>query len=101
MDKLPFAVPSDPLTAARMDLAKERGEDPFTSYQLPQAALSLRQGFGRLVRHRADRGIVAILDRRLHERAYGRSLLESLPPCPRTSDLLRVRAFSKEMLELR
>ncbi len=97
IDKLPFAVPSDPLTAARIEALRERGEEPFTAYQLPQAALALRQGFGRLIRHRADRGIVAILDRRLHEKAYGGVLLESLPPCPRTSDLLRVRAFGREL----
>jgi ATP-dependent DNA helicase DinG len=100
MDKLPFAVPGDPLTAARIDLLREQGEDPFVAYQIPRAALSLKQGFGRLIRHREDRGIVAILDRRLHDRPYGRVLLESLPPCPRTSDLLRVRAFSKEVLGL-
>jgi ATP-dependent DNA helicase DinG len=100
MDKLPFASPSDPLTAARIELMAERGDDPFLLYQLPQAALSLKQGFGRLIRHREDRGIVAVLDRRLSEMSYGRALLASLPPCPRTSDLLRVRAFAKEVLHI-
>jgi ATP-dependent DNA helicase DinG len=97
IDKLPFAPPGDPLTAARIERLQERGVDPFLGYQLPQAALALKQGFGRLIRHRDDTGIVAILDRRLHERPYGKALLGSLPACPRTSDLLRVRTFAKEM----
>ena len=100
IDKLPFAVPTDPLIAARMALIEERGENAFSRYQLPQAALSLKQGFGRLIRHRGDQGIVSVLDRRLWERSYGKELLATLPPCPRTSDLLRVRAFSKEVLQL-
>lgn len=100
MDKLPFAVPGDPLVAARIDLLRERGEDPFVAYQLPHAALTLKQGFGRLLRHRRDRGIVAVLDRRLHERRYGQALLACLPPCPRTTDLLRVRRFAREELGL-
>jgi ATP-dependent DNA helicase DinG len=98
IDKLPFAVPVDPLTSARIEVLRERGEEPFQRFQLPQAALSLRQGFGRLVRHRSDRGIVAILDRRLHQRSYGPALLDSLPRSPRTSDLLHVRAFAKNVL---
>jgi ATP-dependent DNA helicase DinG len=98
IDKLPFAVPDDPLTAARMELLEQRGQPPFTSYQLPQALLALKQGFGRLVRHRTDQGVVAILDRRILTRSYGRTLLDNLPPSPRTSDLLRVRAFCKERL---
>jgi ATP-dependent DNA helicase DinG len=98
MDKLPFAVPGDPLVAARIELLRERGEDPFVAYQLPQAALTLKQGFGRLLRHRHDRGIVAVLDRRLQERRYGRQLLACLPPCPRTTDLLRVRRYACETL---
>ena len=97
MDKLPFAVPDDPLTAARIDRLRRRGESPFLSYQLPQALLALRQGFGRLIRHRSDRGVVALLDRRVLEKGYGRFLLDNLPPAPRTSDLLRVRAFCKEL----
>lgn len=95
MDKLPFAVPDDPLTAARIDRLRQRGESPFWTYQLPQALLALRQGFGRLIRHRTDRGVVALLDRRVLDKGYGRFLLDNLPPAPRTSDLLRVRAFCK------
>lgn len=93
MDKLPFAVPDDPLTSARMERLKESGQDPFVKYQLPQAALSLKQGFGRLIRHRNDRGVVAVLDCRLVQSRYGRFLLDSLPPCPRTTDLDQVAEF--------
>jgi ATP-dependent DNA helicase DinG len=100
IDKLPFAVPDDPLVAARLDALRERGEVPFTSYQLPQALLALRQGFGRLIRHRSDRGVVALLDRRVLDKSYGRFLLRNLPPAPRTTDLLRVRAFCRDNLSL-
>ena len=96
MDKLPFAVPDDPLTSARMEHLKETGQDPFAKYQLPQAALSLKQGFGRLIRHRGDRGVVAVLDCRLVKSRYGRFLMDSLPPCPRTWHLDRVRQFFAE-----
>lgn len=80
IDKLPFASPGDPLVAARIEQLKERGLEPFSAYQLPEAALALRQGFGRLIRTRDDRGIVAILDRRLISKAYGQAFLRSLPP---------------------
>jgi ATP-dependent DNA helicase DinG len=86
IDKLPFASPADPVVAARIDELKEKGADAFGEYQLPQAALSLRQGFGRLIRTRKDRGVVAVLDRRLTRKAYGRIFLESLPPCPRSAE---------------
>ena len=75
--KLPFAVPSDPVIAARA----ETFEDPFNEYNLPEAILLFRQGFGRLIRTQYDRGIVAILDRRILTKRYGRAFLESLPPC--------------------
>ncbi|HXX31149.1 MAG TPA: ATP-dependent DNA helicase [Myxococcaceae bacterium] len=83
MDKLPFASPGHPLTAARIEQLEARGEEPFSAYQLPEAALALRQGFGRLIRTRADRGIVALLDVRVSRRAYGRMLVQSLPPARR------------------
>jgi ATP-dependent DNA helicase DinG len=74
------------VVAARIDELKEKGADAFGEYQLPQAALALRQGFGRLIRTRRDRGIVAVLDRRLSRKAYGRIFLTSLPPCPRSTE---------------
>lgn len=86
IDKLPFASPGDPVVAARIEELKEQQKDAFSGYQLPQAALALRQGFGRLVRTRKDRGIVAVLDRRLTTKAYGKAFLESLPDCARTGN---------------
>jgi DNA polymerase-3 subunit epsilon/ATP-dependent DNA helicase DinG len=75
--KLPFDVPSDPLIAARSELY----EDPFNEYYLPEAILKFRQGFGRLIRTASDRGIVAIFDRRVLTKQYGKLFLESLPQC--------------------
>jgi DNA polymerase-3 subunit epsilon/ATP-dependent DNA helicase DinG len=75
--KLPFDVPSDPLIAARA----ETFEDPFNEYHLPEAILRFRQGFGRLIRTQSDRGVVAILDRRVLTKAYGKLFIESLPQC--------------------
>lgn len=75
--KLPFDVPTDPLIAAR----SETYEDPFQEYYLPEAILKFRQGFGRLIRTAADRGVVAILDRRVLSKQYGRLFLELLPAC--------------------
>lgn len=83
IDKLPFAAPNDPLVAARIQQLEERGEDAFNAYQVPRAAIALRQGFGRLIRTKTDRGIVAVLDRRLRAKAYGRTLLRSLPAAKR------------------
>jgi len=82
IDKLPFANPSDPLVKARLDLIEARGGNAFSELSLPSAALSLKQGFGRLIRSKSDRGIVAILDSRIANRRYGRYFLESLPPAP-------------------
>ena len=94
MDKIPFAVPDDPLTAARIDRIRDDGGEPFNDYQLPRAALSLKQGFGRLIRTRTDRGIVAVLDGRVARKTYGGTLIASLPPdCPRTELLEDVAAF--------
>lgn len=75
--KLPFSVPSDPVFAARAELFDE----PFRDFALPQAVLRFKQGFGRLIRHRGDRGVVAVLDRRLRSKGYGRTFLQSLPHC--------------------
>jgi ATP-dependent DNA helicase DinG len=94
IDRLPFAVPDDPLTAARIGRIREEGGDPFSSYQLPRAALALKQGFGRLIRTRRDRGVVALLDGRILRRPYGNLLLASLPrECPRTEVLDDVTRF--------
>jgi ATP-dependent DNA helicase DinG len=94
LDKLPFATPDDPLVSARLRALEERGVDGFRGYQIPRAALALRQGFGRLIRSRGDRGVVAMLDRRLTDKGYGRTLLRSLPPaCRRTHQLDDVAAF--------
>jgi ATP-dependent DNA helicase DinG len=75
--KLPFAVPTDPLIAAR----SEEFEDPFNEYHLPEAILRFRQGFGRLIRSQSDRGVVAILDRRILTKNYGKHFINSLPRC--------------------
>ena len=94
IDKLPFAPHTDPLIAARMQAAAEAGEDPFAAIQLPAAAIALKQGFGRLIRRRDDRGIVAILDGRVVTRGYGRVFLDTLPPgLPRSSALEQVRRW--------
>ncbi|MEO8842251.1 MAG: ATP-dependent DNA helicase [Kofleriaceae bacterium] len=94
IDKLPFSPHTDPLIAARMQAHAEAGGDPFDAIQLPAAALALKQGFGRLIRRRDDRGIVAILDSRIVIRQYGRVFLDTLPVgLPRTSTIERVRRW--------
>ncbi len=93
IDRLPFASPGDPLVAARIDQLRQRGVEPFSSYQLPQAAIALRQGFGRLIRSRQDRGIVALLDRRIVSRRYGGFFLGSLPPATRIRDRGALKAW--------
>jgi ATP-dependent DNA helicase DinG len=82
IDRLPFAPPGDPVVAARLRALEEQGRDGFSELSVPAAALALRQGFGRLIRHRTDRGLVAVLDRRLLSKGYGRAFLASLPRCP-------------------
>jgi ATP-dependent DNA helicase DinG len=96
IDKLPFAAPGDPLVEARCERIDELGGDWFREYALPSAVLQLRQGFGRLIRSHGDRGVIAILDPRLRLRPYGRAFLESLPPCPVTSERSAVAAFFAE-----
>ena len=85
IDRLPFAAPEDPLLKARLEGIRRRGGNPFQDFQLPQAVLALKQGFGRLIRDRADRGVVAICDPRLRTRGYGRSFLAALPPARRAT----------------
>ena len=84
--KLPFRVPTEPITAAHCEAIAERGGDSFREYMLPHAALRLKQGFGRLVRTSADRGVVVIADPRVVTKAYGRGLIEGLPPARRSSE---------------
>ncbi len=93
IDKLPFASPGDPITSARIDAIKARGGDPFGEYQVPLAILALQQGLGRLIRHRRDRGVLAVLDPRLKTKFYGRRFVASLPPAPIVHDLAQVSAF--------
>jgi ATP-dependent DNA helicase DinG len=82
IDKLPFASPEDPVLKARMEGIRRRGGNPFIEHQLPQAALALKQGAGRLIRDDGDFGVIAICDPRLTSKSYGRALIESLPPMP-------------------
>ena len=93
IDKLPFTSPADPITAARIDAIRAQGGDPFADYQVPLAILALQQGLGRLIRHRRDRGVLAVLDPRLRTKGYGRRFIESLPAAPIVSDLAHVDAF--------
>src|SRR3984893_8445621 len=93
IDKLPFAVPSDPIVAARVKALQEDGRNPFAEYQVPEAVLALKQGFGRLIRSKTDRGILAILDNRIRRMQYGRIFLESLPDYTTTQDLAEVARF--------
>jgi ATP-dependent DNA helicase DinG len=97
IDKLPFASPGDPITAARIDAIRARGGDPFGEYQVPLAILALQQGLGRLIRHRRDRGVLAVLDPRIRTKGYGRRFVASLPPAPVVHDLARVRDFFSQL----
>jgi ATP-dependent DNA helicase DinG len=93
IDKLPFAVPSDPIVAARVRALQEDGRNAFAEYQVPEAVLALKQGFGRLIRSKTDRGILAILDNRISRMQYGRIFLESLPGYTITRELSEVARF--------
>jgi ATP-dependent DNA helicase DinG len=93
LDKIPFAVPSDPIVAARSAEVDRQGGNAFAEYSIPAAAITLKQGFGRLLRTQDDAGIVAILDRRIVTRGYGKRLLASLPPAARMSELDELREF--------
>jgi ATP-dependent DNA helicase DinG len=93
IDKLPFAPPDDPVLAARIESMRGEGANPFTELQLPQAVLQLKQGAGRLIRGETDRGVLMLCDPRLVSRAYGRRILQSLPPMPLTRSREEVVAF--------
>ena len=93
VDKLPFASPAEPVTAARIEAIKARGENAFEQYQLPLAILTLEQGLGRLIRHRRDRGVLAVLDPRIRSKGYGTRFLAALPPAPVVSRLDDIARF--------
>jgi ATP-dependent DNA helicase DinG len=95
IDKLPFAVPSDPVVAARMKAIESEGRSPFFEYQVPQAVITLKQGFGRLIRSLEDRGVLCLLDPRLQRQRYGKVFLDSLPPYRITHDIAAVEDFFK------
>ena len=98
VDKLPFPRPDDPLIAAKRDAAAARGRSPFDVVDLPLAAMLLAQGSGRLIRGEQDRGVVAVLDSRLASRRYGRRILRTLPPFPRTAQRQRAVRLLEEIV---
>jgi ATP-dependent DNA helicase DinG len=96
IDRLPFAVPTDPVVAARIRHINDDGGNAFTEYQVPEAVIALKQGFGRLIRSESDHGVLTILDNRMVRKQYGKLFLDSLPSYRRTSRLEEVRAFMRE-----
>jgi len=93
IDKLPFAAPDDPVLSATIRAIRERGGNPFAEFQLPAAAIALKQGAGRLIRHADDRGVLVLGDPRIRSRSYGRIFLDSLPAMPRCSDVAEAAEF--------
>src|SRR5438093_5229308 len=93
VDRLPFAVPSDPVVDARIRNIRTRGGNPFYDYQVPQAAIALKQGFGRLIRSRADRGVLVLLDNRITRQRYGQVFFDSLPDYGFTTNISDVEKF--------
>jgi ATP-dependent DNA helicase DinG len=98
IDKLPFAAPEDPLLKARLEGIRRRGGNPFRDFQLPQAVLSLKQGFGRLIRDREDFGVVMLCDPRLRTRGYGGLFIASLPPAPVVTEVEEAASFLRRRL---
>ncbi len=97
IDRLPFAVPNDPVVAARMKAIEEAGGKPFFEYQVPAAVITLKQGFGRLIRSLEDRGVLVLLDPRIRQKQYGRAFLESLPPYKVTTSITDVELFFEDI----
>jgi len=93
LDKIPFAPPNDPVVAARCARLDRDGGNGFSQYSVPSAAMTLKQGFGRLIRSQKDAGVVAILDGRIVRKGYGKALLASLPPARRVRDMIALGAF--------
>lgn len=97
IDRLPFMSPSDPLLKARVEWLKSQGLEPFRDYQIPHAAMTLKQGAGRLIRGASDRGVLVIFDARIHRTGYGGSFLNSLPPFPVERERAPILAFLREV----
>src|SRR5678816_500838 len=93
IDRLPFAVPNDPVVAARINAINSDGGNAFFDYQVPAAVITLKQGFGRLIRSLHDCGLLVLLDKRIMKKQYGKVFVESLPPYRRTTDLKQVEEF--------
>ncbi len=100
IDKLPFSVPSDPVVSARIRHINQSGGNAFYDYQIPEAIILLKQGLGRLIRSKADRGILALLDKRILTKSYGRNFLRSLPPAPVTNDPKQLRNFFSDSVSV-
>jgi ATP-dependent DNA helicase DinG len=93
IDRLPFAVPSDPVVAARVKSIDAEGGNAFFQYQVPSAVITLKQGFGRLIRSLHDRGLLVLLDNRILKKQYGLTFIDSLPNYKKTTDFAQVEAF--------